>query len=155
MQEYLIYSCTQMYRFISLRNSGNSASNLTTSTSRLAFLGTFFGTAESTFSLASLALSVGDVSGNNAFLQRSSWSTSRFPLALLLVTLRPSKPSSPYLTTGSSIPENPKFKKHKQPSPDPTPAPDTFDRPTRAMESLLRGWVLHPRVDAALGVGVS
>ena len=29
MQEYLIYSCTQMYRFISLRNSGNSASNLT------------------------------------------------------------------------------------------------------------------------------
>ena len=31
MQEYLIYSCTQMYRFISLRNSGNSASNLTLS----------------------------------------------------------------------------------------------------------------------------
>ena len=31
MQEYLIYSCTQMYRFISLRNSGNSASNLTSS----------------------------------------------------------------------------------------------------------------------------
>ena len=29
MQEYLIYSCTPMYRFISLRNAGDSASKLT------------------------------------------------------------------------------------------------------------------------------
>ena len=31
MQEYLIYSCTPMYRFISLRNAGDSASKLTSS----------------------------------------------------------------------------------------------------------------------------
>ena len=29
MQEYVIYSCTPMYRFISLRNAGDSASKLT------------------------------------------------------------------------------------------------------------------------------
>ena len=29
MQEYLIYSCTPMYRFISLRNAGDSTSKLT------------------------------------------------------------------------------------------------------------------------------